>query len=188
MSNSFQICLEIYKFYCLLFDLCFREEIKTNKQKKDFFIFKTCLFCHHLPTVCCAIFLMTLRQRFAIHVRKRPYTFTQTKILFWNLHIANVVLLFVLPVIMFVFFKKNVYFSIIQVSKMALMVAIMRCEEWKFLFLTPYTAQKMKFSIKDFSSKCDFFSFLRIWSHIKKKFLMENFIFCAVIELRGSKS
>ena len=117
---------------------------------------------------------MTLRQRFAIHVRKRPYTFTQTKILFWNLHIANVVLLFVLPVIMFVFFKKNVYFSIIQVSKMALMVAIMRCEEWKFLFLTPYTAQKMKFSIKDFSSKCDFFSFLRIWSHIKKKFLISE--------------
>ena len=33
--------------------------------------------------------------------------------------------------------------------------------------------QKMKFSIKDF------FSFLRIWSHLLKKSLMENF-FCAV--------
>ena len=46
----------------------------------------------------------------------------------------------------------------------------------------PYnTAQKMKFSIKDFFSKCDQIrSFLRIWSHLLKKSLMENFIFCAV--------
>ena len=44
------------------------------------------------------------------------------------------------------------------------------------------TAQKMKFSIKDFFSKCDQIrSFLRIWSHLLKKSLMENFIFCAVI-------
>ena len=34
----------------------------------------------------------------------------------------------------------------------------------------------MKFSTKDFFSK----SFLRIWSHLLKKSLMENFIFCAV--------
>ena len=44
------------------------------------------------------------------------------------------------------------------------------------------TAQKMKFSIKDFLSKCDQIRrFLRIWSHLLKKSLMENFIFCAVI-------
>ena len=43
------------------------------------------------------------------------------------------------------------------------------------------TAQKMKFSIKDFLSKCDQIrSFLRIWSHLLKKFFTENFIFCAV--------
>ena len=42
------------------------------------------------------------------------------------------------------------------------------------------TAQKLKFSIKDFLSKCDQIrSFLRIWSHLLKKFLLENFIFCA---------
>ena len=47
--------------------------------------------------------------------------------------------------------------------------------------LTPNTAQKMKFSIKDFFSKCDQIrSFLRIWSHLLKKSLKENFIFCAV--------
>ena len=45
----------------------------------------------------------------------------------------------------------------------------------------PVTAQKMKFSIKDFSSKYDQIrSLLRIWSHLLKKFLMENLIFCAV--------
>ena len=46
----------------------------------------------------------------------------------------------------------------------------------------PYkTAQKMKFSIKDFSSKCDQIrSFLRIWSHLLETSLIENFIFCAV--------
>ena len=43
------------------------------------------------------------------------------------------------------------------------------------------TAQKMKFSIKDFFSKCDQIrKKLRIWSHLLKKSLMENFIFCAV--------
>ena len=39
----------------------------------------------------------------------------------------------------------------------------------------------MKFSIKDFLSKCDqIHSFLRIWSHLRKKDFMENFIFRAV--------
>ena len=47
------------------------------------------------------------------------------------------------------------------------------------------TGQKMKFSIKNFFSKCDqIHSLLRVWSHLLKKSLMENFIFCAVdIEL-----
>ena len=43
------------------------------------------------------------------------------------------------------------------------------------------TAQKMEFSIKDFFSKCDQIRRkLRTWSHFLEKFLMENFIFCAV--------
>ena len=43
------------------------------------------------------------------------------------------------------------------------------------------TAQNMKFSIKDFFSKCDQIrSFLWIWSHLLKKSLMKNFIFYAV--------
>ena len=45
-----------------------------------------------------------------------------------------------------------------------------------------HTAQKMKFSIKDFFSKCDQIRRkLRIWSHLLKKSLIENFILCAVI-------
>ena len=46
-------------------------------------------------------------------------------------------------------------------------------------------AQKIKFSIKDFFSKCDQIRrFLRIWSHLLKKSLMENFIFCAMFHFK----
>ena len=49
------------------------------------------------------------------------------------------------------------------------------------LFYWYITAQKMKFSIMDFFSKCDQIrSFLWIWSHLLKKSVMENSIFCAV--------
>ena len=50
------------------------------------------------------------------------------------------------------------------------------------------TAQKIKFSIKDFFSKCDQIRWkLRIWSHLLKKSLIENFIFCAVKHYRQSQ-
>ena len=43
------------------------------------------------------------------------------------------------------------------------------------------TAQKMKFSSKDIFNKCDQIrSFLWRLSHLLKKSLMENFIFCAL--------
>ena len=49
------------------------------------------------------------------------------------------------------------------------------------LWLT-YNAHKMKFSINDFFSKCEQIpSFLRIWSHLLKISLVENFIFYAVL-------
>ena len=54
---------------------------------------------------------------------------------------------------------------------------------WQFTYIrfnNVITAQKMKFSIKDFFSKCDqILCFLRIWSRLLKKSVMENFIFCA---------
>ena len=46
--------------------------------------------------------------------------------------------------------------------------------------------QKMKFSIKDFFIKCDQIPRkLQIWSHLLKKSLIENFIFCAVWDYIG---
>ena len=43
------------------------------------------------------------------------------------------------------------------------------------------TAQKMKFTIKDFFSKCNQIPrTLRIWLHLLQKSLMESFIFSAV--------
>ena len=45
----------------------------------------------------------------------------------------------------------------------------MKCGQLKLL---KHTAQKMKFSIKDWK--------IRIWSHLLKKSLMENLIFCPV--------
>ena len=45
-----------------------------------------------------------------------------------------------------------------------------------------FTPQKMKFCMKDFFCKYDQIRRkLRIWSHLLKKSLMENFIFCAVL-------
>ena len=55
---------------------------------------------------------------------------------------------------------------------------------WQDLKYAPAicTAQKMKLSTKDFFGKCDQIrKNLRIWSHLLKKPLVENFIFCAVM-------
>ena len=44
------------------------------------------------------------------------------------------------------------------------------------------TAQKIKFSIKDFFNKCEpMRSFMWIWSHLMKKSWTENWIFYAVL-------
>ena len=45
-----------------------------------------------------------------------------------------------------------------------------------YSMMTLLAAQKMKFSIKRDHIR----SFLQIWSHLMKKSLTENFIFCAV--------
>ena len=51
-----------------------------------------------------------------------------------------------------------------------------------------YTAQKIKFSIQDFFSKCDKIRRkLWIWSHLPKKSLMERLIFWAVVYLRSHR-
>ena len=53
--------------------------------------------------------------------------------------------------------------------------------EVAFPFEKHINPEKMKFSIKDFFSKCNQIRRkLRIWSHLLKKCLMENFIFCSL--------
>ena len=55
-------------------------------------------------------------------------------------------------------------------------------KKWTLFFIV--TAQKMKFSIKDFFSKCDqIHSFMRIWSHLLKKSLIESFIFVQCVHI-----
>ena len=47
-----------------------------------------------------------------------------------------------------------------------------------------YTAQKVKFSIEEFFSKCDqIHRNLRIWSHLLRKSLTEHLSFCTVLNL-----
>ena len=46
-----------------------------------------------------------------------------------------------------------------------------------------FTAQKPQLSVKDFFSKCDQICSFTVWSHLLKKYLMGNFIFCAVIKM-----
>ena len=63
-----------------------------------------------------------------------------------------------------------------------------RFPQYKFtrFYNATCTAQKMKFSIKDFSSKCEQIRRkLQIWLHLLKKSLMENFIFCVVISQKN---
>ena len=51
----------------------------------------------------------------------------------------------------------------------------------KNIYFGGFTVQKMKFSIRNFFSKCDQIRRkLRIWSHLLQKSLMENLNFCAV--------
>ena len=47
-------------------------------------------------------------------------------------------------------------------------------------YQTPLTVQKMNFSIKDFFSNVTKPQFFADWSHLLKKSLMENIIFCEV--------
>ena len=77
-------------------------------------------------------------------------------------------------------FRVIVRFSLSHFLK-ASNVQIQLREKDSSMFPDIHTAQEMKFSIKDFFSK------LRIWSHLLKKSLMENFIFCAVSSLELTK-
>ena len=74
---------------------------------------------------------------------------------------------------------------VLSVGKQLIFVLYTRKHKY-VMFSKPQviTAQKMKFSIIDFFSKCDQIrSFMQIWSHLLKKSLIENFIFYEVYKL-----
>ena len=85
--------------------------------------------------------------------------------------------------------KWNLRFFAIEIFKLErglapalckLMISQNRQNRHKLRINAYFTLQKMKFSIKNFFSKCDHIrSFLRIWSYLLKKSFMENFNFCA---------
>ena len=73
--------------------------------------------------------------------------------------------------------------AILDFAQSLLPTTPIKYQKIRYLSLSLYvnTAQKLKFSIKDFFSNCDQIrNFLRIWSHLLTKSLMENFIFCTV--------
>ena len=82
-------------------------------------------------------------------------------------------------------------YSLIYMSRL-----YVNCSPWKRFIVwfascqeATATVQKMKFFIKNFCSKCDqICRKLRIWSHLLKISLMENFIFCAVCVILRSWS
>ena len=62
--------------------------------------------------------------------------------------------------------------------KIKLLLTNIQISKLRKVFANNYAAQKLKFSIKDFFSKCDQVRIkLRVWSDLLKKSLMQNFIF-----------
>ena len=118
-----------YKGYYLCL-ICFREEIKTKEKTYNFLVLS--LFYRFCPKVQSDTSIGDTQVLFYRTDKETSLHIHLKKILFRNLHIATMVLLFVLPVFLFVFYvdfgcKLNVI--IIRISKMALMAALKRCLE-----------------------------------------------------------
>ena len=77
--------------------------------------------------------------------------------------------------------SKNYYdVFVLNLERISQLYAFMALHQ-RWNRFTENTAQKMKLSIKDFFCKWyQNWRKLQIWSHLLKKFLMKNFIFCAV--------
>ena len=86
------------------------------------------------------------------------------------------------------FWISNSYYITRHRLHSSLLINIGYCGTSHFSYMLQvmsHTAQKMKFSIKNFFSKFDQLRRkLWIWSHLLKKSLMEKFIFCAVSKER----
>ena len=73
--------------------------------------------------------------------------------------------------------------SIMKLSKCKIFSLYEIKNRWHWSVLT-FISQKMKFFMKNLFSKCDQIGWkLLIWPHLLKKYLMENFIFCTMLQL-----
>ena len=80
------------------------------------------------------------------------------------------------------FFVQKIDANKLNSSILGVFKALSQIYKELFAKITAYAAQKVKFSIKDFFCKCgQICSLLRIWPHLLKKSLFENFILCSVI-------
>ena len=85
-----------------------------------------------------------------------------------------------------IFFCQNLHLQIMvllldKLPNLCIQKLFTQIFEWSLTNFVRITAQKMKFSVKDFFSKCDqICRKLQIWSHLLRKSLMENFIFCVL--------
>ena len=78
-------------------------------------------------------------------------------------------------------YRRGNFYCVFRITKDMHWKKLKDCTKNETLHKKWNNAQKMKFSIEDFFSKCDQIRRnLPIWSHLLKKSLMENFIFCAV--------
>ena len=89
---------------------------------------------------------------------------------------SNKCTLSILPNVELLSIKRFSWSSSVCRGQIFLRKAVSRC----FLMIILITAQKMKFPIKYFFSKCDQTAKLQIWSHLLKKSLTDNCGFCAV--------
>ena len=113
------------------------------------------------------------------------YVYTQKCVVSENITFSGKALLILL--LPSLFFPKSQHFSakMTPLLKLGILnLARMFLIKWYWMLLSYtlyHTAQKAKFFIKDFFSKCDqihkIHRFLRIWSHLLKKSFMENFLF-----------
>ena len=79
--------------------------------------------------------------------------------------------------------RTNIFISNFNSGYLPIQIQITVHRFWSSkLWVTNFAAPKMKFSTKHFFSKCEQIRRkLQIWSHLLKKSLVKNFIFCAVI-------
>ena len=86
------------------------------------------------------------------------------------------------------FFNVNKFFKCLDLDVLLTNPNSFPCKCNNSLFAdSHHFVQRMKFSIKDLFSKYDQIrSFLRIWSHLLKKYLMGNLI-CAVSQTHSSR-